>query len=164
MIDNVRMTSRRQCGECTACCEGWLRSKVIDMEPGRPCQHCTGQGCAIYPDRPDDPCRSFECGWLKEGSPMPEELRPDRCGAIVVFNRYWGRWPIVVAIPVGPEIPADTLEWLKAYARDNGVPLLFDQRVMQDGKYVGIKELGYGPPAFVEAVRDGIGPQDIFQP
>lgn len=93
---------------------------------------------------------------------MPEELRPDRCGAIVIFNRYWGRWRILVAIPAGPEIPPETLEWLKAYARDNSMPLLFDQRVMKDGKYVGIKELGYGPPPFVDAVKNGIGPQDVF--
>ena len=93
---------------------------------------------------------------------MPEELRPDRCGAIVIFNREWRHWRIVVAIPTGPEIPPATLEWLKAHAREQGVPLLFDLRLMRDGKYIGVKEMGYGPPAFVDAVRLGIGPQDIF--
>ena len=134
------------------------------MEPGRPCMHCTGHGCAIYPDRPEDPCRSFVCGWLQDGSPMPEELRPDRCGAIVIFNRQWQRWRIVVAIPTGPEIPHATLEWLKAYAREHGIPLLFDLRLMQDGKYIGVKEMGYGPPDFVDAVKHIILPQDVFTP
>jgi len=152
----------RHCGECTACCEGWLRSKIIDMEPGRPCEHCVEGGCAIYAFRPEDPCRTFRCGWLQEDSPLPEAMRPDRCGAIIILNRTWGRWPIIVAIPAGPEIPADTLEWLKAYAQEKGIPLLFDQRLVQDGKFVGVKELGFGPPAFVEAVKHGIGPQDIF--
>lgn len=153
---------KRSCGSCTACCEGWLSSKIIDMEPGRPCMHCTGQGCAIYPDRPEDPCKSFQCGWLMEGSPMPEALRPDRAGAIVIFNRQWRRWRIIVAMPVGAEIPADTLEWLKAHAREQGLPLMFDTRLMQDGKYVGVTEMGYGPPDFVAAVKDGIGPRDVF--
>lgn len=93
---------------------------------------------------------------------MPGELRPDRAGAIVIFNRQWRRWRIIVAIPTGPEIPADTLEWLKAHAREQGVPLLFDVRLMQDGKYAGVKEMGYGPPDFVAAVKEGIGPRDVF--
>lgn len=153
---------KRSCGSCTACCEGWLRSDVIDMEPGRPCIHCTGHGCAIYPDRPENPCKSFECGWLCEGSPMPEELRPDRAGAIVAFGQPWLRWHTVLATPTGAEIPADTLEWLKAYAREQGVPLVFHQRLMENGKYVGAKKLGYGPADFVAAVKLGIGPEDIF--
>lgn len=132
------------------------------MEPGRPCVHCTGRGCAIYPDRPENPCASFKCGWLQEDSPMPEELRPDRSGAIVILNRQWRRWRVIVAIPNGPEIPPETLEWLKAYAREQGLPLLFDVRLMQDGKYNGIKEMGYGPADFVDTVRLGIGPRDIF--
>ena len=104
------------------------------------------------------------CGWLQEGSPLPEELRHDRCGAIVILNREWRHWRIVVAIPTGPEIPPATLEWLQAHAREQGLPLLFDLRLMKDGKYIGVKEMGYGPPAFVEAVKLGIGPQDIFTP
>ena len=126
--------------------------------------HCTGHGCAIYPDRPEDPCRTFVCGWLQEDSPLPEHMRPDHCGAIVILGRRWGRWPLLVAIPCGQEIPAETLEWLKAYARDNGIPLTFDERIVKDGSFVGVKELGYGPPAFVQAVREGIGPQDVFTP
>ena len=131
------------------------------MEPGRPCMHCTGHGCAIYPDRPEDPCKSFECGWLKEGSPMPDELRPDRAGAIVIFNRQWRRWRIIVAVPAGLQIPADTLDWLKGFAREQGIPLIFHERLMEDGKYAGFRKIGYGPKDFVAAVKLGIGPEDI---
>ena len=65
--------TKRQCFPCTACCEGWLTSDVIDMTPGKPCQHCTAQGCAIYESRPKTPCKTYQCAWLVENSDLPDE-------------------------------------------------------------------------------------------
>ncbi len=45
-----------------------------------------GAGCTAYETRPES-CRTFECVWLqsqKMASPLPAELRPDRCGAVMV--------------------------------------------------------------------------------
>jgi len=133
------------------------------MEPGKPCSHCTTQGCAIYESRPEIPCRKFRCAWLSEGESLPENMRPDQCGAIVMFDRKWNGWSIVKAVPVGVAIPEETLEWLKAYARENKKPLLFQENLLKDGQYHGIRNVGYGPPAFQEHVRKAIGPEDIMQ-
>ncbi len=60
----------RQCQPCTACCDGWVQITVKGCEayPGHPCPHSTGEGCDDYENRPVDPCRKFECAWVKSGS------------------------------------------------------------------------------------------------
>ena len=161
LVDNARMSSR-QCFSCTACCEGWLSSPHIEMSPGKPCSHCTQQGCAIYENRPVDPCVGFKCGWLAEPSPLPDEMRPDLCGAIISFTWKWNGWTVVKAVPAGECIPDDTLEWLKAYAREKGIPLLFSTRLLKDGQFHGHRKLGYGPADFIHAVENEIGPEDIM--
>ena len=154
--------SGRNCETCTACCEGWLVSDVTDMRPGKPCRHCSVSGCAIYAERPEDPCVVFRCGWLSEGSPLPDELRPDRCGAIVLFHRPWQGWEVVRAIPVGDEVPPATLQWLMDYARQKQQPLMWFIRTRENGDYGSIKRMGYGPPAFRETVKYAIEPQDLY--
>jgi hypothetical protein len=160
--DNDPM-SNRSCGECTACCEGWLSSDVTGMSPYRPCQHCTARGCAIYENRPQDPCVKFVCGWLQPGSPMPEHLRPDRAGVIVMFDRKWHDWKTITAIATGEAIPEPTLEWLKAHAQNTRTPLLLTEYILEDGRFAGARNRGFGPPAFAEEVRLSIGPEDIFR-
>lgn len=74
----------RACGECTACCE-WLRIDAPDLRkpPGVLCRHaCAGGGCSSYARRPE-PCRVWSCEW-RASTTVPETLRPDRCGVIVM--------------------------------------------------------------------------------
>jgi hypothetical protein len=155
--------SERQCSTCVACCEGWLTSEKLKMRPGKPCTHCTAQGCAIYDTRPEKPCRKFKCAWLAEGEALPEHMRPDQCGAIVMLDRKWNGWSIIKAVPTGATIPEETIEWLKAYARDKKIPLLFSANLEKDGNYHGVTNMGYGPPAFVERVKLDIMPEDIMK-
>jgi len=153
----------RHCGECTACCEGWLFSEKMKLKPGSRCTHCTAQGCAIYESRPEEPCRKFKCAWLAAGETLPIDMRPDKSGAIVMLDRKWNAMSIVKAVPTGEEIPEETLEWLKAHARENNIPLLFQKNLLKDGKYHGFKNLGYGPPPFLERVKLNIDPDDIMR-
>ena len=67
----------RECGECTACCEGWLPDESLDMYAGKACAHCRSEGCAIYETRPEEPCRTFKCAWLQD-----EERSLKKCGQI----------------------------------------------------------------------------------
>jgi hypothetical protein len=89
-------------------------------------------------------------------------MRPDRCGAIIMLDRKWNGWSIIKAVPTGETIPEETLEWLKAYARDNKIPLLFQYNLKKDGRYYGQKNMGYGPPAFLKQVEVSVGPEDIM--
>jgi hypothetical protein len=73
------------CGGCTACCH----TLPVPEVPVRAFEHCRHErlppsatiGCAIYPRRPSA-CRLWSCQWLLSPD-WPDELRPDRCGAVV---------------------------------------------------------------------------------
>ena len=155
--------TKRQCHPCTACCEGWLTSAKIDMTPGKPCQHCTASGCAIYEDRPRNPCKTYHCAWLRDDSDLPDDLRPDLSGAIVSLNRKWNGWTVIHAAPTGAEIPSETLDWIKSYAVRKGIPLMFQENLVEDDTFASARIMGYGPPDFVLAVKNAIGPKDILR-
>lgn len=138
-------------------------STVTGMRPGHPCQHCTAQGCAIYPDRPEDPCVRFVCGWLQDGSPLPDDMRPDRAGVIVLLGREWQGWPIIDAIPTGPAIPEESVKWLMDHAQEVRIPLILRDYLQKEDRYIGQRTRGFGPPAFRDTVRFSIGPRDIVK-
>ena len=134
----------------------------MKLRPGHACVHCTAQGCGIYETRPDDPCRKFICAWLGEGDRIPEHMRPDKCGAIIMLDRVWNGFNIIKAMPTGSAIPDDTMEWLKAYARQHNIPLLFQINEEKDGRFYQFKNMGYGPPPFLKRVETAVGPEDIM--
>lgn len=77
----------RQCGNCTACCEGWLTAEIygVTMKPGTPCQYLNKK-CTIYDKRPANPCQGYNCAWL-EGH-LPLSLKPNFVGLIVSRRIY----------------------------------------------------------------------------
>lgn len=81
-------------------------------------------------------------------------MRPDLCGAIVLLSLPWQGELVISAVPVGPEIPAKTFEWLQAYARKHRRPMIYYQRSVDGGKFTGLKQLGYGPPSFHQKVNE----------
>jgi hypothetical protein len=123
----ARFESRpRECGGCTACCDGWLKI-TIDGEPvypGKPCPHSTGKGCRIYESRPQDPCRQFVCSWLEKGSAFPDAFRPDRLGVITLTGRWRGR-AVYALVPAGRDPDAALIEWMTDYSNASGIPLLY---------------------------------------
>ena len=145
---------KRQCLPCTACCQGWLGAEIRGHKvgPGKPCPYSHSDGCSIYQDRPQDPCRNYMCSWVVTDSPLPDWMRPDLCGAIVLLSLPWHGRRVINAIPVGRTIPEQTLEWLKHYAQEHGRPLIFYERIVKDGTYSGMKRFGYGPPEFKRLV------------
>ena len=154
----------KQCFPCTACCQGWLKADIngFKIKPGTGCTHATENGCGIYATRPENPCVSFKCGWLQEEHKLPDHLKPSECGVIVLMDRKWHNKPVIWAVPTGKTIPAETLESLKALARERSIPLLFNEYMFENDVYVGKKKTGYGPPAFILAVETEVGPEDIM--
>lgn len=145
----------RNCGTCTACCDGWLSSEHIDMAPWKPCRHRTDTGCAIYAERPEQPCRTFQCAWVEADSALAEDMRPDRCGVIVVNNRSYQQWKIILATPTGWRIPDDALRNVKAYAQQQRTPLIYIENLGNDGVYSHFSRSGFGPRDFIDAVTRG---------
>ena len=131
------------------------------MEPGKPCVHCTQAGCAIYESRPAEPCKSYKCAWLIDDSPLPDHMRPNECGAIVGLDTKWKGKRLVMATPTGEKIPQPTLDWLMAYSREHSIPLLLKENLLKDGRYIGYKKIGYGPPWFIHAVEHELVPDDV---
>ncbi len=76
----------------------------------------------------------------------------------MVFDRPWKNWKVITAFPTGEEIPAETLEWLMNYARENATPLLFYSHMKVNDTFGSVKRTGYGPPAFVHEVKTQIDP------
>lgn len=149
---------QRQCQPCTACCDGWVRIEVKGCEayPGHPCPHSTGSGCDDYENRPVNPCRQFECTWVKKGSYLPDDFRPNECGALVIDSiLQWQGLTVDLAVPVGREIPEKTLHWLMQFAEQTMRPLIYQQ---QDPKSTIYEKnpltLAYGPPAFQQWVLE----------
>ena len=138
----------RTCGACTACCDGWLRIKIHGHEvyPGKPCPYSTGHSCRIYDRRPRDPCREFICGWLEQGSPLPDRFRPDRIGLLVIRGKFhWRGLPVDVVVPAGKDPAGEALAWLQQHALASGRPLVYQ-----------VQELwhGFGPPEFQQEILE----------
>jgi hypothetical protein len=82
-------------------------------------------------------------------------MRPDLSGAIVLQARYWREWNVMRATPVGSEIPSETLEWLRLYTQKLDVPLIFYERLREEGAYTGaMRQRAYGSHEFAVAIKE----------
>lgn len=134
--------SQRHCGSCTACCDGWLQIEVRGhkVSRGTPCPFSTGHNCTIYAERPEDPCQNFICGWLTAKSPLPEWMRPDQAGMILLPAQFrWNDLRVDVAVAVGEAPKTKALTWLKGFCETHRRPLLYQ---------VGAEWYAFGPEAF----------------
>jgi hypothetical protein len=121
----------------------------VAVYPGRPCPHSTGAGCDDYANRPAS-CVRFNCGWVIEGSPLPDWMKPSNAKVIVVFNKLqWMGRPVDLAVPIGKRIPPRALNWLKTFAEQHGRPLVYTEQTMAAGRFQKEQTVfGHGPPAF----------------
>lgn len=114
MSDSPKMPER-QCGSCTACCEGWLHGVSYDKSfyHGKPCHFLGCNGCSIYPDRPKDPCQDYRCVWL-DNPELPEWMQPHMSGVIVTSRPYKDSfyWEVMEC---GQKIDSAVLSWLVIY-------------------------------------------------
>lgn len=149
-------TTSRTCQPCTGCCDGWVQITIDgqDVYPGKPCPHSTGTGCDNYPNRPQDPCVNFTCGWMIPGSPLPEWMKPSNAKVIVLFNKLgWQGHPVDLAVPIGRRIPPRALNWLKQFSQTHGRPLVYTEQQLVDGQYQRQQQLfAHGPVAFQQAL------------
>ena len=138
----------RQCGECTACCQGWAEGEIRGhrMFAGQHCHFLQQGACSIYDQRPQSPCRNFVCSWLADGSPFPDEYRPDKVGVIIVPMR-WRERAAYVLLSAGNDAPPEMLAWMKAFAQRTGSPFYYQQNG---------ERLGFGPPAFQQEMLDKV--------
>ncbi len=128
----------------------------MQMHPGKACSHLCEGRCVIYASRPDNPCRSFDCGWKITGSPLPEDMRPDRCGAILILGQDFRHWPTLRAVPVGWQIPQQTLQRIKGFAMAQKMALIFHEHEHAGDSLTQTQQVAFGPPDFVDAFREAM--------
>ena len=83
------MDTKRTCGTCTKCCEGYLSGEALGITfySGKPCHFVAiGKGCSVYAKRPLEPCVSYKCGWLTNAD-IPEWMKPSDIDAIIDFRQ-----------------------------------------------------------------------------
>ena len=143
----------RNCGPCTACCDGWMSSETLEMSAGRACKHRVEGGCSIYENRPDDPCKVFRCAWLSSPSDYDESMRPDLIGTIILNDRPWQNWQTLRLVPIGEKVPDRILKHMISFASTQSLPLLWLNWELEGGEYVGYSNHAIGPEDFAAAVR-----------
>jgi len=96
-----------------------------------------------------------------QGSLLPDHMRPDQCGAIVMPGRKYKGWSVIMATPTSWVIPEATLVWLMTYSRQQATPLIYIENLHKNGVYTHFKRSGYGPLDFVRAITDSKEDLDI---
>lgn len=136
---------KRSCGDCTECCKGWLSASIYgrEMHEGRPCHFVGIKGCSIYKDRPEDPCKGFQCEWLKDdGTLYPEWLKPD-VSKIIITKRSWAEGKDYLSVKeCGQSISSTALNWLYVFGGQISIPM----QIQVAGTWNKM-----GPPEFVAA-------------
>lgn len=123
-------TINRSCNGCTKCCDGWLTGNIYGypMYENQPCRFSLkGSGCAIYPNRPLSPCKTFKCAW-KINLNIPEEYKPDKSNVIMIY-RQLDDLEFLDVIRAGPNPNKEVIEFaVKMYEQKKveSVRFLFD--------------------------------------
>jgi hypothetical protein len=109
---------KRSCDGCTKCCEGWLQGEAYghNFFPGRPC-FFLGKKCTIYENRPETPCRTFNCEWVANDT-FPAWMKPDLVNVIITkqVNNNIIYYEIAEA---GSILDPKVLSWLFQWAINN---------------------------------------------
>lgn len=140
--------SKRSCGDCTKCCEGWLSGEALGHKfyLGRPCHFLAiGKGCTIYAKRPKEPCQTYKCGWL-QSEDIPEWMKPSEINAIIDFCNI-NEIPYLRVKEAGEVLSSKVLTWIIQYALRNKLNLYWE--VNGGANYSG-------SPEFLEAMENSL--------
>jgi len=138
----------RPCGDCSLCCEGWVKTEVRShkIDIGSPCPFSSGHNCTIHDKRPEDPCRIFYCGWAEPESRLPEWMKPNECGVIVINGRSsWRGRPVDMLVNTGGPIDEEVMKWFQQHALKERRPFVFQTNEQW---------FGFGPPEFQAVVKE----------
>lgn len=106
------------------CCQGWLHGSAHghSFYAGKPCHFVCEKGCAIYEDRPDEPCKSYKCAWIMENY-LPEWFKPDLSKVICTWRSWSEDFPSYLeVIECGEKLDSKVLSWLYIQYLNNSLP------------------------------------------
>jgi hypothetical protein len=144
----------RQCGECTACCDGWVAGVIEghEMKPGTACHFRGDHCCSIYERRPKHPCRDFVCGWLQKGSPFPEGWRPDEIGVMVIPMKWRGHDAYVLR-SAGRDPDEAMLAWMREFSERTHRPFFYE---------IAGERFGFGPEEFQREMAERVARGEVL--
>ncbi len=117
----------KSCGTCTRCCDGWMSDNIRGHEvyPGKPCLFVTiGRGCNDYDNRPNDPCKTFNCVW-KVDNQIPEHMKPDISNIIATYNQIDGILYTTLT-QAGNEVDKTSIDWYISFYGNKNTNLLLN--------------------------------------
>lgn len=127
-VFRIQRKVTRDCGECTACCEGHLAGTIYGhvMKPGTPCHFLGENRCSIYQKRPQNPCKNFTCAWLvDEGRVLPEWMKPS-LSKVIVLEKEWTGGKYWKVLEAGQKMNVEILNWLIQHCIDNELCLHYE--------------------------------------
>ncbi len=141
-IKNKISTASRACGDCAACCQGWLTTNALghDIYLNHPCPHSNGHGCTIHTERPEDPCKLFFCAWATVDSDLPHWMQPNQSGVIVLSNRmHWQKMPVDILVSTENDPNEKLIHWFQERCHQQGIMFVYQKNEQW---------FGYGPEQF----------------
>jgi hypothetical protein len=108
----------RSCDGCTKCCDGTLNTEVFDQRlyPGSPCKYVAFDvGCTVHEERPEYPCRIFQCQWIEDDS-LPAWIKPSISGVIIMTKEVDGIPFVQMTSGIHPPT-VETLSWFFTWAK-----------------------------------------------
>lgn len=146
----------RPCGDCSLCCDGWVKTQVLghDIDLDKPCPFSSGQHCTMHDTRPDDPCRVFFCGWAEPESELPDWMKPDQSGVIVLSGRVsWAGRPVDVLVSAGKDPDKKLLDWYHEYSTKNLRPFIYESQQQW---------FAFGPKEFQQVVSQRLANGELL--
>ena len=136
----IHIMAERNCGGCTACCDGWATGEAHGHQfyPGTKCHFVCETGCTIYEDRPEQPCKTFRCLWLRSLA-IPAWMKPNLVNALLVLDTTKTGVSFVTIKEMGQRLDARVLNWAVQAIQRNA---LANVRYEIDGgwNFLGTKE------------------------
>jgi len=114
----MKYQPKRECGDCTVCCEGHLTANIHghEMHPGKPCHFVDNR------DRPKNICAAYKCAWLSDpDGGIPEWMKPNLSGALIT-DKNWDNgfyWSIAEVTKYDPSV----LYWIISFTEQRNIPL-----------------------------------------
>lgn len=144
--------TKKVCGECTACCEGFLNADLTfdgvtyKVRPETPCPMIHNHSCKVYntPLKPTT-CDNYSCMWL-DNLDIPDYMRPDRCKVILTEKKIQNI-SYIQMIEMGKKVDSSILAEVIQYAFFNSKNLEY----VVDGKNYHL-----GSPEFMNLVLENI--------
>lgn len=108
----------RQCGDCTACCQGHLIGKAYDHDfyPGKPCFYLKPR-CIVYDDRPTA-CKNYYCAWVQ--GLFSEKLKPTMSKVIISVEIDENKKKFLKVVPTTKDVIArEVLDEIEKFVIEN---------------------------------------------